>query len=238
MIRFRADLHVHTVLSPCAGRDMLPEQIVKAALFHEINLIAITDHNASQNAAAVISVAEEQGLLALPGMELQTIEEIHSLCLFDNLDQLQTLQELVDRLLPNRTNNEAVFGPQVIVDKHGEVLAHEKRMLLAPVQITIQDACRFVSNLGGLFIPAHVNREAFGLLPRLGSVPPDLEVEFLEITRNANKDTLLQKYPQLAEYHLLKNGDVHYLEDFLGALEFYAQGSSLAAIRDGLISIL
>ena len=84
MIRFRADLHVHTVLSPCAGRDMLPEQIVKAALFHEINLIAITDHNASQNAAAVISVAEEQGLLALPGMELQTIEEIHSLCLFDN----------------------------------------------------------------------------------------------------------------------------------------------------------
>ena len=78
MIRFRADLHVHTVLSPCAGRDMLPEQIVKAALFHEINLIAITDHNASQNAAAVISVAEEQGLLALRGMELQTIEEIHS----------------------------------------------------------------------------------------------------------------------------------------------------------------
>lgn len=238
MIRFRADLHVHTVLSPCAGRDMLPEQIVKAALFHEINLIAITDHNASQNAAAVISVAEEQGLLALPGMELQTIEEIHSLCLFDNLDQLQTLQELVDRLLPNQSNNEAVFGPQVIVDRHGEVLAHEKRMLLAPVQITIQEACRFVSNLGGLFIPAHVNREAFGLLPRLGCVPPDLEVEFLEITRNANKDTLLQKYPQLAEYHLLKNGDVHYLEDFLGALEFYAQGSSLAAIRDGLISIL
>lgn len=217
---------------------MLPEQIVKAALFHEINLIAITDHNASQNAAAVISVAEEQGLLALPGMELQTIEEIHSLCLFDNLDQLQTLQELVDRLLPNQSNNEAVFGPQVIVDRHGEVLAHEKRMLLAPVQITIQEACRFVSNLGGLFIPAHVNREAFGLLPRLGCVPPDLEVEFLEITRNANKDTLLQKYPQLAEYHLLKNGDVHYLEDFLGALEFYAQGSSLAAIRDGLISIL
>jgi len=183
-------------------------------------------------------VAEEQGLLALPGMELQTIEEIHSLCLFDNLDQLQTLQELVDRLLPNRINNEAVFGPQVIVDRHGEVLAHEKRMLIAPVQITIQEAWRFVSNLGGLFIPAHVNREAFGLLPRLGSVPPDLEVEFLEITRNANKDTLLQKYPQLAEYHLLKNGDVHYLEDFLGALEFYAQGSSLAAIRDGLISIL
>ena len=238
MIRFRADLHVHTVLSPCAGRDMLPEQIVKAALFHEINLIAITDHNASQNAAAVIAVAEEKGLLALPGMELETIEEIHSLCLFDSLEQLQTLQEFVDHHLPDRTNNEAVFGPQEIVDQHGEVLAHEERMLLAPVQISIQDACRFVTNIGGLFIPAHVNREAFGLLPHLGSIPPDLEVEFLEITRNAHRDTLLQRYPQLANYYLLKNGDVHYLEDFLGELEFSAKGSSLAAIREGLISVL
>jgi hypothetical protein len=216
---------------------MLPEQIVKAALFHEINLIAITDHNASQNAAAVISVAEEQGLLVLPGMELQTIEEIHALCLFDSLEQLQTLQGLVDRLLPNRTNNEAVFGPQVIVDRHGEVLAHEERMLLAPVQISIQEACSFVTNLGGLFIPAHVNREAFGLLPRLGCVPPDLEVEFLEISRNASKDSAINRYPQLADYFLLKNGDVHYLEDFLGELEFSAQDSSLAAIREGLISI-
>jgi hypothetical protein len=217
---------------------MLPEQIVKAALFHEINLIAITDHNASQNAAAVIAVAEEQGLLALPGMELETIEEIHSLCLFDSLEQLQTLQEFVDRFLPDRSNNEAAFGPQEIVDRHGEVLALEERMLSAPVQISIQDACRFVTNLGGLFIPAHVNREAFGLIPRLGMVPPDLEVEFLEITRNTQKDILLQKYPQLADYYLLKNGDVHYLDDFLGELEFSAQDSNLAAIRKDLISII
>jgi len=237
MIRFRADLHVHTVLSPCAGRDMLPKQIVEAALFHEINLIAITDHNASQNAAPVIAVAEEYGLLALPGMELQTSEEIHSLCIFDTLDQLQALQQLVDRFLPNRTNNEAVFGPQVIIDQNGEVLAHEERMLLTSVQISIQEACRFVTDLGGLFIPAHVNREAFGLLPRLGCVPPDLEVEFLEISRNASKDSAIKRYPQLADYFLLKNGDVHYLEDFLGELEFSAQDSSLAAIREGLISI-
>jgi len=138
MIRFRADLHVHTVLSPCASRDMLPKQIVASAFEHEINLIAITDHNASQNAEAVIQVAEEEGLLVLPGMELETIEEIHALCLFDTLDQLKSLQAVVDQYLPDQLNNEEVFGPQFIVDQNGNILSIEKRMLLAPVQISIQ----------------------------------------------------------------------------------------------------
>ncbi len=34
-----------------------------------------------------------------------------------------------------------------------------------------------VKDLGGLFIPAHINREANGLLYRLGTVPPDLDVQ-------------------------------------------------------------
>jgi PHP family Zn ribbon phosphoesterase len=216
---------------------MLPKQIVTSALFHEINLIAITDHNASQNAAAVIEVAEAEGLLALPGMELETMEEIHALCLFENLSQLQALQDVVDRNLPNRPNNEEILGPQTIVDTDGQVLANETRMLLAPVQISIQTACQIVSDLGGLFIPAHVNREAFGLLPRMGSIPPDLPVEFLELTRNADPAILIKKYPQLSDYHLIKNGDVHYLDEFLGSAVFSAADSSLAAIRTGLLSI-
>ncbi len=237
MIRFRADLHVHTVLSPCASRDMLPKQIVESAFEHEINLIAITDHNASQNAEAVIQVAEEEGLLVLPGMELETIEEIHALCLFDTLEQLRSLQAVVDQYLPDQMNNEEVFGPQFIVDRDGNTLSTEKRMLLAPVQISIQKASQIVNNLGGLFIPAHINREAYGLLPRLGGVPIDMDVEILEISRHADKATLISHFPELVNYHLIKNGDVHYLEDFLGESVFAAEDSTLSAIRQGLISI-
>jgi hypothetical protein len=78
VITFRAELHIHTVLSPCAGTDMLPAAIVETALFNEINLIAITDHNASYNAAPVIKVGSREGLLVLPGMDLETEEEVHS----------------------------------------------------------------------------------------------------------------------------------------------------------------
>ena len=238
MIEFRAELHVHTVLSACAGTDMLPRPIVDAALFNEINLIAITDHNSCYNAAPVMKVGRRKGLLVLPGMELETEEEVHSICLFDTLDQLLALQKIVDARLPFYPNNEEFFGPQWVVDEHGKKLRSEKRQLLFPVQISIQRACKMVKDLGGLFIPAHINREANGLLSHLGTVPPDLDVEILEINRHTTKEACLKRHPELAHYRFLRSGDVHYLDGFLGANIFTAKNSSLKAITEALLNTL
>jgi len=93
---YQAELHIHTVLSPCAGVEMIPPLIVQKALDCNLNLIAITDHNASDNVPAVIKVAKGKNLTVLPGMELQTEEEVHALCLFDSMDQLADLQAIVD----------------------------------------------------------------------------------------------------------------------------------------------
>lgn len=236
MIEFRAELHVHTVLSPCAGRDMLPEAIVEAAFFNEINLIAITDHNAGYNAGPVMKVGRSQGLMVLPGMELETEEEIHSICLFDTLAQLRALQKIADEKLPYFPNNEEFFGPQWVVDEKGKIIRTEKRQLLFPVQISIQEACRIVTDLGGLFIPAHVNREAYGLLARLGTVPPDLDVQILEIDRRITKEAFFKRFPELAGYRLIQSGDVHYLDGFLGANLFSAKNTSLKAIKEAILN--
>src|ERR1041385_6788538 len=96
MNQYRAELHVHTVLSPCAGVEMIPPVIVDEALAHGINLIAITDHNQTANISAVMEAAQGTGLTVLPGMELQTSEEVHVLCLFDGLDQAEAWQRRVD----------------------------------------------------------------------------------------------------------------------------------------------
>ena len=71
---FTADLHVHTVLSPCAEVEMIPPLIVRQALARGLNLIAVTDHNAAANCAAVMQAAQDTGLAVLPGMEVQTAE--------------------------------------------------------------------------------------------------------------------------------------------------------------------
>jgi 3',5'-nucleoside bisphosphate phosphatase len=231
MQTYRAELHVHTVLSPCASVEMIPPLIVQAAIECGIRLIAITDHNTSANVAAVMKAADQSGLVVLPGMELQTREEVHLLCLFDNLEKLLAWQVIVDQYLPDIQNNSEYFGEQFIVDETGDFLGIEPRLLISSVQLTLEQAIQQVHALGGLAIPAHIDRKAFGLIENLGMIPTDLPMDALEISRHMTADLALKKYPQAADFPLLQSGDVHHLEDFLGSSYFSIEAPTLTEIQ-------
>jgi 3',5'-nucleoside bisphosphate phosphatase len=228
---YRAELHIHTVLSPCAGVEMIPPLIVETALKQGLNLIAITDHNAGDNVPAVIKAAEGQDLVVLPGMELQTQEDVHTLCLFDTIDQLNALQSLVDKNLPNIKNNIDYFGEQFIVDHSGEFIRRKEQLLITATRISFEEAFQAVSNLEGLFIPAHVNRQVFGLIYHLGFVPPDLAIDALELSRHITPDEAHLEFPQIHGYPLIQSGDVHFLDDFLGVNHFYIKEPTIAEIK-------
>lgn len=227
----RADLHVHTLLSPCADTEMIPPLIVSEALSRQIGLIAITDHNASANAGAAIKAASETGLTVLPGMELQTREEVHVLCLFDTLEQLNTWQEVVNSTLPDLENNIEFFGEQFVVDETGDFIRREHRLLLTSSSLTFNEAWQGVTDLGGLFIPAHINRKQNGLLANLGFVPPETPVEGLEISRHISPQDALMKFPFIKRYPLIQSGDVHLLDSFLGSTTFTLEAPTIAEIR-------
>lgn len=213
---------------------MIPPLIVQQALQFGLNLIAITDHNASENVPAVIAAAEGEDLVVLPGMELQTEEEIHSLCLFDTVDQLQALQKVVDRTLPDIPNNVEFFGEQFIVDETGDFIRRKEELLINSTRLSLEEAFKIVTDLGGLFIPAHVNRQAFGLIYRLGFVPPDLDLQAIEISRHITPEKAIETYPQLVNYPLIQSGDVHYLADFLGVNQFSINEPTIAEITKAL----
>ncbi len=227
----RAELHVHTVLSPCAQVEMIPPLIVREALENHIDLIAITDHNATANIAAVQKAAAGTGLSVLPGMELQTREEVHVLCLFDQLEQALKLQKIVDQALPEIENRPDFFGEQFVVDETGDFIRRENRLLLSSAELTIKDAWEHVNALGGLLIPAHVNRKMFGLLEILGLVPTDFPIEALEISRHLKPSQATQAFPQLRGYPLIQSGDVHGLDGFLGVNQFHIETVSIAELR-------
>ena len=229
MRSYRAELHVHTVLSPCAAVEMIPPLIVQEALERGIQLLAITDHNGSANASAVMKAAEGSGLQVLPGMELQTREEVHMLCLFDTIEQIESWQARVDTLLPNRPNNIDYFGEQFVVDQSGEFIRREERLLLNSVNIGLEDAAREVTALGGLAIPAHVDRRANGLIELLGLVPAGFTA--LEISRHIQPEAAVRKYPQLNGYTLLQNGDAHHLDGLLGSTTFEVESACIAELR-------
>ena len=228
---FRADLHVHTVLSPCAEIEMLPPLIVQAALEKGIQIIAVTDHNATANIAAVQHAAEGTDLIVIPGMELQTREEVHILCLFDTLEQANELQKAVDRLLPPSPNIPEHFGVQLIVDEQGELVATEDRLLLTSVNISFTEAFNLVYDLEGMFIPAHINRKVYGVIEVLGFVPIDVNIEVLEISRHIKPGEALLKFPQIKGYPLIQNGDVHRLDEFLGVNHFHISAPTIKEFR-------
>lgn len=215
-----ADLHVHTVLSPCAEVEMIPPLIVRRARDLGLDLIAIADHNAAHNAAAVIQAAEGTGLTVLPGMEVQSREEVHLLCLFDTVDRVQAWQKQVFASLPDRENDEGFFGAQFVVNATGEYLYTEKRLLAGSVAMTVEEVVAGVRALGGIVLPAHVDRPSFSLIANLGFVPAGLDIAGVELTRRADPAEVVARWSQLGLYGQVVSGDAHRLSEMAARTMF------------------
>jgi len=210
---------------------MIPPLIVRTALERSIDIIAITDHNAMDNIASVIAAARSHPLTVLPGVELQTREEVHLLCLFNDLATALRFQETVQRALPPMVNDPNYFGEQYIVDETGDFLREEQRLLLSSTTLSLNEAVDAVHHLEGLAIPAHIDRKAFGLIPNLGFIPPGLPVDALEISRHLTPDAALKQFPMISAFPLLLGGDAPHPDALLGANIFQMAAPPLSEIR-------
>lgn len=214
MLRFyTADLHLHTVLSACAESEMLPDLILERASALGLDIIAVTDHNSAENAAAMIHAAEDTGIIVWPGMELQSREEAHLLCLFDTLAQALEWQALVYANLPPLKNKPAIFGDQVILAPDGEPVGYNDRLLATSSAFSVDEAVAGVRELGGLCIPAHVDRPMYSIIANLGFIPPDLDILGVEISHLLGPKEARTRFPQLARYGLIADSDAHRLSE-------------------------
>ncbi|MCL0050271.1 PHP domain-containing protein [Dehalococcoidia bacterium] len=225
-----ADLHIHTVLSPCAEVEMVPPLIVRRARELGLGLIGIADHNSAENVAAVIEAAEGSGVAVLPGIEVQTREEVHLVTLFDTAQQALTWQTEVFDHLPDLRNNEDHFGAQFVVDATGEYMRRNERFLLTSTDMSLEMVVARVQDLGGLVLPAHVDRRAFSLIANLGFVPPDLDLPAVEIFRSSQEAEVRQRFPQIMESALVCNGDAHRLNEMMARTIFKIAAPAVAEL--------
>jgi hypothetical protein len=179
---YASDLHIHTCLSPCADVEMSPANIVRTALVKKLDIIAVVDHNSGKNARAVMEAAADLPLAVIPGMEVQSKEEVHLLSLFSRVEALEEWDAFIYAHLPDVHNDPAVFGYQAIVDKEGYVLHFEERLLINSLDLSLEEVVQGVKDRGGICIPAHVDREAFSIIHQLGYIPPRLPIAAVEIT--------------------------------------------------------
>jgi len=232
MIReFRCDFHVHTCLSPCADLDMYPRAVVSMSLARRLDIIAICDHNSSENVQYVIKCAEGTGLTVLPGMEITSSEEVHVLALFDKLENLTPLQDLVYRHLPGK-NDEDIFGCQAIVNEHDEVEGLSERLLIGATTLPLQQIVGDIRRFGGLAIAAHIDRESFGILGQLGFIPEGLALDALEISRRTGLSEARRRWPEFAQSAFVESSDSHIITDIgKGITRAFLEEATTAELR-------
>ncbi|HJH60529.1 MAG TPA: PHP domain-containing protein [Bacteroidetes bacterium] len=209
--KYRADLHLHTVLSPCGDIYMSPSAIVEQAKKLHLDAIAITDHNTTRQVKVTRQLGIENGLLVIGGVEITTMEEAHALAYFETDEQLDAFQEFLDAHLPHIPNDEERFGYQLIVDKDEEVVGEEACLLLTALDAGLDELYDKVHEIGGLFVPAHVNKPAYSLMSQLGFVPPDIKADALEISKHVRKEDFLKKFAYLKRFSFIKSSDAHFI---------------------------
>lgn len=207
-MKYYYDLHMHSALSPCGDNDMTPNNIVGMAALKGLSIIALTDHNTGENLPAIQKIAEEAGVLLIPGIEATTAEEIHVLTYFPEVEQAVEFGRVLYDSLPNIRNRTDIFGEQLILDEMDEETGSLEKLLIQATPYTIDDLVKMGREAGGFVLPAHVNKQANSMLQNLGFIPEELEFPALEVSARAPLTGI-----DLEKYRLIYSSDAHVLWD-------------------------
>ena len=204
------DLHIHSCLSPCGDDDSTPNNIAGMASLCELDVVALTDHNTSKNCPAFFKAAQKYGIIPIAGMELTTSEDVHVVCLFERLEDAMEFDTYVQEhrfLLKNRPE---IFGRQTVLDENDNPVSEIPDLLTSATEISVEDAVRIVGSFGGVCYPAHIDREANGIIAILGTIPPDSEFAFYELRDRESVDAFSEKYG-IDKNRFIISSDAHLL---------------------------
>ena len=206
------DFHIHSCLSPCAEEDMTPYNLVNLSALMGMQAIALTDHNSCQNCGAAMRAGEAAGITVIPGMELCTSEEVHVVCLFEELKAAEEFSDYVLSTMPPIRNRPEIFGTQLIMDETDKVLGNQDILLTTASGISISNVEKIVDGYGGVCYPAHIDRASYSVISNLGMITEEMGFEIAEVSPSGNLDTLIHQHPILKKMKILTSSDAHRLE--------------------------
>jgi len=210
---YKADLHIHTVLSPCGDLEMSPVNIVNKAKERGLNIIGITDHNTSLHAALVRDIAKREGIFVLTGVEITSREEVHCLGFFETDSELEEFQNFLDKAIMKIPNKPDKFGYQVVVNEQEEIVNQIEHLLIVAINKSVEEIEKEVHRLGGIFILAHIDKKKNSILSQLGFIPTDMNIEGIEFSKYANINGILTEKKYLEKYKYIQSSDAHYIDD-------------------------
>ena len=213
MTPYYYDLHIHSCLSPCADNDMTPNNIAAMSALKGLQIIALTDHNSCKNCPAFFEACRANGIIAVAGMELSTAEDIHLVCLFEELDDAMRFDDEIAKHLMNIDNRPEIFGDQLVLDGNDEQIGVEKKLLISATDLWLSDAVELARSYGAHVHPAHVDRESNGIIAILGDIPQEHSFDCLEFNDPENVDAIRDQYSVAKNASHIVSSDAHHLWD-------------------------
>ena len=178
-----------------------------------LDIIALTDHNSAQNCRAAMTVGESVGLTVVPGMELCTSEEVHIVCLFDDVNNAEAFSDYVLSTVPPVKNRPEIFGDQLMMNGGDGIVGTQELLLTTASGISIENAVETVGQYGGVCYPAHIDRSSYSVISNLGMITDEMNFAAVEMTENTDQNEYRSKYPIIKDMPVFVSSDAHYLEN-------------------------
>ena len=190
------------------------------ATLNNLQVVALTDHNTCRNCPGFFEAAKKQGIIPIAGMELTTAEDIHVIFLFPELCDAMLFDKEVNTrriLFENRVD---VYGEQYIMDGNDEVIGTDPYLLSNATTITVEECPALAQKFGGICYPAHVDRQANGIISTLGTFPDIEGFRCCEFHDKAFVEEYKKNYP-IKDRHIVISSDAHYLWDMRDENDFF-----------------
>lgn len=231
-------MHIHSCLSPCADVLNSPKGIVERAKNKGIHIIALCDHNSAENCWAAIKAGRKIGVAVIPGMEITTREEVHVLGWFPSVVAALEVQAKVYDTLPGE-NDPDRFGLQVIADEDDGVTDFCPKLLIGATTMSIEDVVRVIHRADGLAVASHIDREGFGIIGQLGFIPPELELDALEVSCNLSISQAKERFVEYSSrFPFICSSDAHRLEDIgRGYTELECDEVSFEGVKKSILGL-
>ena len=107
--------------------------------------------------------------------------------------------------------------------------------------VSIEEAPGIVRQYHGICYPAHIDREANGIIATLGVFPESLDCRSAEIRDAQKLEELRERFPILKEKQIVVSSDAHYLWDIRDKSAYFDlddEPYSAAKVRHELFRLL
>lgn len=152
------DLHIHTVLSPCADVLMTPNNLWNMANIKGLAMVSFVDHNSFKQLPVLLEIAKSYTMCLMIGVEIALADDLHVLVYLKHENDAWSLDEWLDSMLPKEPYDVIRRGEQIVTDLDDLTVSTIPYLLARPLPITLIDLKNRLRDIDHRLVLAHWNR--------------------------------------------------------------------------------